>query len=946
MLTLTENLFAAASFMPHGICYLWKPGLVGLHLVSNAIIALSYFSIPLTLVHIVRRRSDLPFDWIFFLFAAFIISCGIGHGMDIWTLWHPDYWLSGYIRAMTALVSLITAIALVYLIPKILTLPSRAQIEQTNRQLSQEIRERQQVEAQLQQEQQFLHALLENLSDGIVACDQEGILTLFNRATQEFHGLPQEAIPAAEWVQHYDLYLADGKTPMSKEQIPLFRALEGESVRDVEMAIVSKRAKPRILLASGEPIVTPEGKKLGAVVVMRDISERKQAEAALRESEQCFSGAFEYAAIGMALVAPDGRWLKVNRSLCDIVGYSESELLATTFQAITHPDDLEADLDYVRKMLAGEIRTYQMEKRYFHKLGHVVWILLNVSLVRDAQDQPLYFIAQIQDISDRKQVEAKIQRLNQELEERVTQRTAQLEAANRLKDDLLIRERQAKAAIEIYEDLVNNLPIGLSIWHLEDGGDTSSFRLVEINPAAAQILKLNRESDLGKPMRDCLPSVLGPANQIVVEAYAEVVRSEEIKNFSEVRCGDSPLREQIFAVTAFPLPEQCAGIAFENITERKKTEKALVESTRRYRLVVNSVKEVIFQTDIEGCWTFLNRAWTEITGFEIIESLKRPFTDYIFSQSERQHCAKMFQSLIAGEQKSFQGAFRSQTKAGDCRWLEMNAQLNRDDRGEILGSSGTIRDVTERQQAEAVLQARAEELAQLNRLLLTTTAQLEKRNQELDQFAYVASHDLKAPLRAIANLSEWLEEDLEDKLDEDTSKQMNLLRGRVHRMENLINGLLQYSRVGRIKVESETVDVGQLLAEVIDSLAPPTQLAIEVKGDMPTLVTERLPLQQVFSNLIGNAIKHHNRPEGKVTISVQDWGKFSEFAVADDGPGIAPEYHEKVFVIFQTLEARDKTENTGIGLSIVKKAVENQGGTIWLDSQVGKGTTFHFTWRK
>ena len=93
MLTLTENLFAAASFMPHGICYLWKPGLVGLHLVSNAIIALSYFSIPLTLVHIVRRRSDLPFDWIFFLFAAFIISCGIGHGMDIWTLWHPDYWL-------------------------------------------------------------------------------------------------------------------------------------------------------------------------------------------------------------------------------------------------------------------------------------------------------------------------------------------------------------------------------------------------------------------------------------------------------------------------------------------------------------------------------------------------------------------------------------------------------------------------------------------------------------------------------------------------------------------------------------------------------------------------------------------------------------------------------------------------------------------------------------
>ncbi|MEL6166023.1 MAG: ATP-binding protein, partial [Cyanobacteria bacterium J06628_3] len=246
----------------------------------------------------------------------------------------------------------------------------------------------------------------------------------------------------------------------------------------------------------------------------------------------------------------------------------------------------------------------------------------------------------------------------------------------------------------------------------------------------------------------------------------------------------------------------------------------------------------------------------------------------------------------------------------------------------------------------AILEARADELAQMNLILLQTTAELEKRNKELDQFAYVTSHDLKAPLRAIANLSEWIEEDLQAALTPDTQKQMDLLRGRVYRMEALINGLLQYSRVGRIKTEPETVVVAQLIAEIIDSIAPPQDFTIEIIGEMPTLVTERIPLQQVFSNLISNAIKHHNRSDGKVTISIQEQEKFYEFTVADDGKGIASQYHDKIFVIFQTLESRDKRENTGIGLAIVKRIIEENGGMITLESQLGEGTSFRFTWFK
>jgi light-regulated signal transduction histidine kinase (bacteriophytochrome) len=302
--------------------------------------------------------------------------------------------------------------------------------------------------------------------------------------------------------------------------------------------------------------------------------------------------------------------------------------------------------------------------------------------------------------------------------------------------------------------------------------------------------------------------------------------------------------------------------------------------------------------------------------------------------------------LIDGSQQRNVSLNCNYTKDGSvvyCQWY--NSALL-DESGKLVSVLSLILNVTEQKQAQEALQARAEELNYLLAVLAQTNVTLEKRNQELDQFTYVVSHDLKAPLRAIANLSQWIEEDLSDTLTEDTQHQMNLLRGRVHRMEGLINGLLQYSRVGRLQITATTVSVAALLAEVIDSLAPPETFTIVVEPNMPTLVTQRLPLEQVFSNLLSNAIKHHPRTDGRVQISVQNQGSLYEFAVADDGSGIAPQYQEKVFGIFQTLEARDKSENTGIGLAIVKKIVESQGGTIRLESQEGQGATFRFTWPK
>ena len=252
------------------------------------------------------------------------------------------------------------------------------------------------------------------------------------------------------------------------------------------------------------------------------------------------------------------------------------------------------------------------------------------------------------------------------------------------------------------------------------------------------------------------------------------------------------------------------------------------------------------------------------------------------------------------------------------------------------------------QQSEFVsaLKRRATDLATANQRLIETTELLEKRNQELDEFAYIASHDMRAPLRAIANLASWLEEDIADKIPDENKEQLQLIQTRTKRLDDFITGLLDYSRAGRQNLEKEQVDVHDLIAEVVDSLSPPVTFKVTWSGDQAVLNTHKLLLQQVLSNLISNAIKYHHRSDGTITVTSEDTGRHISLSVDDDGPGIAPDYHEKVFGIFQTLNSRDTVESTGIGLSIVKKIVEQQQGTISLQSAVGEGSRFKFTWAK
>ncbi len=223
--------------------------------------------------------------------------------------------------------------------------------------------------------------------------------------------------------------------------------------------------------------------------------------------------------------------------------------------------------------------------------------------------------------------------------------------------------------------------------------------------------------------------------------------------------------------------------------------------------------------------------------------------------------------------------------------------------------------------------------------------ELERSNAELDNFAYVASHDLKAPLRGIRNLAEWIAEDIKSTVTDDTHENVRLLRSRVERLDGLLESLLTYSRVGRKTSSAEQVDSGALVGEISVYLAPPPGFAIVCEGEMPSLFTPKAPLEQVLRNLINNALKHHDQDKGAIVVSALKKGSDIEFRVEDDGPGIAPEFHKRIFQMFQTLKPRDQVEGSGMGLAIAQKTIEGFGGRIWVESDPPRrGTAFVFTW--
>ena len=362
-----------------------------------------------------------------------------------------------------------------------------------------------------------------------------------------------------------------------------------------------------------------------------------------------------------------------------------------------------------------------------------------------------------------------------------------------------------------------------------------------------------------------------------------------------------------------------------DITERKRQSAALLQSGRKFSAIFNQTFQLMGLVSLNGVLLEVNQAALNSISVSESEIIGKSFWDAPWWHTEQlqQQLRDAISTAASGQFVRYEVEFPNSSGAVSITDFSLKPMFN--EVGQVESIVAEAHDITDRKQAQA---------------------DLEQRNRELDSFVHVVSHDLKAPLRAVANLSEWIEEDFEGSLSVANQQQMAKLRSRVHKMQATIDGLLDYARIG-MKVETiESVPIAELLADVIDSIAPPPTFKIELPPELPMLSTRRLPLFQVFANLISNGIKHHYSEAGSIQILIEERGDCYEFAIIDDGSGIAPEHHDRMFKIFQAVNPQNRPDSTGIGLAIVKKIIEAEGGTIRLESELGKGTTFYFTWPK
>jgi PAS domain S-box-containing protein len=500
----------------------------------------------------------------------------------------------------------------------------------------------------------------------------------------------------------------------------------------------------------------------GVSIISLDITERKRAEEALRESEQKFRATFDLAAAGITHVAPDGKWIEVNHRMCEIMGYSREELLRKSFPELTHPEDLDTDLELHQRLLAGEVPAYSLEKRYRRRDGSMVWANLTVSLVRAPSGAPSYFISVVEDITEKKRAEA---------EQAATQRH--------------------------YRELFDNVAIALL---RTTPGPEGGF--IDANPAMVEMLEADN-------------------------------------------------REQLMALHP---------------------------------------SEIYYDP-----------------------SQRRIVTDAIIAKG-----------FIKGEEVRFK------TLKGRPIWCRITAVKKTDANGQVYFDN-SMEDITDKKLMEAQLKKTLEDL--------------ERSNRELEQFAYVASHDLQEPLRMVGSFVQLLQKRYQGKLDSDADEFIQYAVDGANRMKTMIQDLLTFSRVGTRGKPPENLDVNVVLGEALANLrtAIEESHAVITNEALPEIRGDESQMVMLLQNLIGNAIKFRGDGPPRVHVSAHREDDQWVFAVRDTGIGIEPQFADRIFVIFQRLHGREEYQGTGIGLAICKKIVERHGGKIWVESKFGEGSTFYFS---
>ncbi|WP_442509373.1 PAS domain S-box protein [Novipirellula sp. SH528] len=875
--TFFSKLVDTRDFPARWYCGTWSSDVGWLHIVSDIAIFGAYFAIPLVLMGFLLHRRDLPFPRVIWLFAAFILSCGITHLIEAGIFWWPVYRLSGLMKACSAVISWATVLMLVRVTPAALKIPSAALLTK-----------------QLQRGKERLSLALEAGCVGIWEWDLNTDTFTWDSTTRQILGVdPDVKID-------FELFVAalhpDDRDRVSK--------LVNESLRtgcryDTQYRVLHRDGTTHYVRAKGTVVYGTNAKPERFVGVCLDFTQQQLQDDAVWESQNNFQSTFEQVAMGIAHVSPIGQWLCVNKGLCDILGYSSEELLQFTFQDLTHPDDLNADLDKVQFLLDGRIDSYSVEKRYLRKDGSQVWGKLTVSLVRDVTGNPKHFIAVVEDIQQRKDADEKLRDYTSQI------RKLSL-VASKTKHSVVICDSEGR--IEWVNDAFTHL---------------TGYTLEEVLGQYPSNLLKGPETD---------PSTINLINETVKRAESVAV---EIINYNKsgekywIDLTIDPVFDEQGKLTQF------IGTQV-NISERKNAEIAMRQQQQRFERFLRSDIVGIAMVHLDGEVVQANDEMLRIVGCSRAELEKgvldwREMTPNEYLPRDEQATTEL---LATGAVKPYEKELIR--KDGTRVPVVIGAtQIDEEDDLTLC----FVLNATAQKESHAKLQS-AKRVA-------------EKANLAKSEFLAAMSHELRTPLNGVIGMTELL---AETGLDARQQRFVNACQSSGKALMTLINDILDFSKIeaGHLELDQHRFDLLELLDDIM-ALMPMRlagkQIDLLYHLDHPStliLSGDSNRLRQVLVNLIGNAIKFTDR--GEVTLLAEpqqltDSETTIRFSITDTGIGIPQDRIHRLFQAFSQMDSSTSRRygGPGLGLSISKGLVELMGGTMGGRSKEGVGSEFWFT---
>ena len=747
-------------------------------------------------------------------------------------------------------------------------------------------RAKQRLDQSLKESEARYRTLFEAFPLGITVADAAGNILETNRVAEELLGISieeqkQREIDGTEW----HIIRPDG-TLMPTEEFPSVRALkEGQKVENVEMGIQKPDGETTWINVTAAPLPVDEH---GVVVTYGDITERKQADKLIQEARDQFQHLFNMSPIATTFTSlPERLFLDVNRAMETLIGYHRDELTGRStleFDIFALPEERAEIL----RLLSEQGRINGMEAQIKTKGGITLTCLLYIETMN--LQGKLYSLTQLVDVTEQRKMEKSL------------------------------AETEYK-----YRTLVEQSPV---VVYISDSDPENGPSWLYISPQVERLLGYTPDEYKADPSLWINGIHPDDAARIFQEAAESERQGLPVKLEYRIKTRDGHMiwvYDEAYQVLDPKSGKFVFHGIFYDITQRKWMENQIQESERNYRELVQNANSAIIRWKSDGSITFFNEYAQTFFGYPLDEIIGKPVDILVPpTDSAGGDLTKLVQNIVDHPENFVNVVNENICRDGRRVWMAWTNKPVYDEQGQVLEILAVGMDITERKLMEE---------------------ELRRSNAELEQFAYVASHDLQEPLRTVTGMVGLLQQRYKGQLDERADEYIHFAVDASERMQQLINDLLDFSRVERKGKPFTTVKMENVLHTALANLqtAIAESEAHITHDPLPTVMADAGQLTQVLQNLISNAIKFREEKPPKIHISAEKKENGWQFAVRDNGIGIDPQYFERVFLIFQRLHTRSKYPGTGIGLALCKKIIERHGGKMWIESELKRGATFFFT---